>query len=139
MSLQPPSSLPPSRQRSAMRRRPSRGGPPSERAPSPGSARSFVRPARQDRLTLGVLRSAACTNPDVRFDGSPSLNDWSRSTTMARKPVAAAVVSSFLMVVCDDGAVYELDPDGAWVVRRPMPGTASAHAYEIRSQDSRFD
>ena len=58
---------------------------------------------------------------------------------MVRKPVAAAVVSSLLMVVCDDGAVYELDPDGAWVERRPLPGTAAAHADEIRRQEPRFD
>jgi hypothetical protein len=58
---------------------------------------------------------------------------------MARKPVAAAVVGSLLMVVCDDGSVYELDPDGAWVERRPVPGTAAAHADEIRRQEPRFD
>jgi hypothetical protein len=58
---------------------------------------------------------------------------------MARKPVAAAVVSSLLMVVCDDGAVYELDPNGAWVERRPVPGTPAAHADEIRRQEPRFD
>ena len=58
---------------------------------------------------------------------------------MARKPVAAAVVSSLLMVVCDDGAVYELDPDGSWVERRPVPGTPAAHADESRSQEPRFD
>ena len=71
--------------------------------------------------------------------GAGSLNDWSRSTTMARKPMAAAVVSSLLMVVCDDGAVYELDPNGSWTERRPIPGTAAAHADEIRRQEQRFD
>ncbi len=58
---------------------------------------------------------------------------------MARKPVAAAVVSSLLLVVCDDGAVYEMDPDGSWVERRPIPGTPAAHSDEIRRQEPRFD
>lgn len=58
---------------------------------------------------------------------------------MARKPVAAAVVGTLLMVVCDDGSVYEMDPDGAWVERRPIPGTAASHADEIRRQEPRFD
>jgi hypothetical protein len=53
--------------------------------------------------------------------------------------MAAAVVGSLLMVVCDDGAVYELDPNGAWVERAPVPGTAAAHADEIRRQEPRFD
>ena len=58
---------------------------------------------------------------------------------MARKPMAAAVVGNLLMVVCDDGSVYELDPDGAWVERRPVPGTNAALAEEIRNQEPRFD
>ena len=58
---------------------------------------------------------------------------------MARKPMAAAVVGNLLMVVCDDGAVYELDPNGAWVERTPIPGTPAAHADEIRRQEPRFD
>jgi hypothetical protein len=58
---------------------------------------------------------------------------------MARKPVAAAVVGSLLFVVCDDGAVYELDPNGAWFERTPIPGTPAAHSDEIRRQEPRFD
>ena len=58
---------------------------------------------------------------------------------MARKPIAATVVGTILIVVCDDGAVYELDPHGTWVERRPVPGTAAAHADEIRRQEPRFD
>jgi hypothetical protein len=61
------------------------------------------------------------------------------ATTMARKPMAAAVVGSLLMVVCDDGAVYELDPNGTWVERAPVPGTPASHADEIRRQEPRFD
>lgn len=59
--------------------------------------------------------------------------------TMARKPMAAAVVGTLLIVVCDDGAVFELDPNGAWVERAAVPGTAAAHADEIRRQEPRFD
>lgn len=40
-----------------------------------------------------------------------------------RKPVAAAVLRTVLMVVCDDGSLWELDPDGRWIERRPIPGT----------------
>ncbi len=58
---------------------------------------------------------------------------------MARKPTAAVVIAGLLVVVCDDGAVFELDPDGAWVDRRPVPGTPAAHADEIRRQEPRFD
>jgi hypothetical protein len=61
------------------------------------------------------------------------------SSTLARKPLAAAVVGTLLMVVCDDGSVYEMDPNGAWVERRPVPGTPAAHADEIRRQEPRFD
>ena len=42
---------------------------------------------------------------------------------MTRKPIAAAVVGTILIVVCDDGSVWELDPSGDWVERRPIPGT----------------
>ena len=58
---------------------------------------------------------------------------------MARKPVAAAVVGTLLMVVCDDGSVYEMDPNGTWIERRPVPGTPASHADEIRRQEPRFD
>ena len=58
---------------------------------------------------------------------------------MARKPVGVTVVGTLLVVVCDDGAVYELDPNGAWLERHPIPGTAAAHADEIRRQEPRFD
>ena len=58
---------------------------------------------------------------------------------MARKPMAAAVVANLMVVVCDDGSVYELDPNGVWVERNPVPGTAAAHADEIRRQEPRFD
>ena len=34
---------------------------------------------------------------------------------MARKPVAATVVGTLLIVVCDDGSVYEFDPNGTWI------------------------
>lgn len=67
------------------------------------------------------------------------LNDSFWSTMMARKPVAAAVLGTLLWVVCDDGSVYEMDPDGAWVERRPVPGTPASHADEIRRQEPRFD
>ncbi|HEX6053247.1 MAG TPA: hypothetical protein VFZ21_28460 [Gemmatimonadaceae bacterium] len=58
---------------------------------------------------------------------------------MARKPVAATVVGTLLIVVCDDGSVYEFDPNGMWIERKPIPGTAAAHADEIRRQEPRFD
>jgi len=53
--------------------------------------------------------------------------------------MAAAVVANLMVVVCDDGSVYELDPNGAWVERSPIPGTQAAHADEIRRQEPRFD
>ena len=58
---------------------------------------------------------------------------------MARKPVGITVVGTLLVVVCDDGAVFELDPNGAWLERRPIPGTDAASADEIRRQEPRFD
>lgn len=42
---------------------------------------------------------------------------------MPRKPVAATVVGTLLVVVCDDGSVWELDPNGRWLERAPVPGT----------------
>jgi hypothetical protein len=53
--------------------------------------------------------------------------------------MAAAVVGSILVVVCDDGSVYEMDPNGGWVERRSIPGTPASHADEIRNQEPRFD
>ena len=44
---------------------------------------------------------------------------------MTRKPIAATVVGTILIVVCDDGSVWELDPSGDWVERRPIPGTTA--------------
>jgi hypothetical protein len=48
-----------------------------------------------------------------------------RNCSMTRKPIAAAVVGTILIVVCDDGSVWELDPSGDWVERRPIPGTTA--------------
>jgi hypothetical protein len=45
---------------------------------------------------------------------------------MQRKPVTATVLGAILVVVCDDGSVWELDPDFHWVERQPIPGTAAA-------------
>ncbi|HEY0970654.1 MAG TPA: hypothetical protein VGE02_06735 [Gemmatimonadales bacterium] len=45
---------------------------------------------------------------------------------MPRKPVSAAVLGSLLIVVCDDGSVWELEPNGGWIARRPVPGTEAA-------------
>jgi hypothetical protein len=58
---------------------------------------------------------------------------------MARKPVAATVVGTLLIVVCDDGSVYEFDPNGMWIERSPIPGTPAAHTNEVRRQEPRFD
>jgi hypothetical protein len=44
---------------------------------------------------------------------------------MTRKPIAATVVGTILIIVCDDGSVWELDPSGHWVERRPIPGTTA--------------
>ena len=76
---------------------------------------------------------------DARFDATFTSTIRREATTMARKPMAAAVVGSLLIVVCDDGAVFELDPNGAWVERAPVPGTPASHADEIRKQEPRFD
>jgi hypothetical protein len=76
---------------------------------------------------------------EARFDATLTRTIRPEATTMARKPVAAAVVGSLLLVVCDDGSVFELDPNGAWIERVPVPGTAAAHADEIRRQEPRFD
>ena len=45
---------------------------------------------------------------------------------MPRKPVSSAVLGSLLIVVCDDGSVWELEPNGGWIPRRPVPGTEAA-------------
>lgn len=58
---------------------------------------------------------------------------------MARKPVGLAVVGTLLIVACDDGSVFELDPNGSWIERRPVPGTPAAHADEIRRQEPRLE
>jgi hypothetical protein len=52
---------------------------------------------------------------------------------MPRKPVAAAVLGTLLIVVCDDGSVWELDPNGQWIARSPIPGT-SADAAGARAE-----
>jgi len=36
------------------------------------------------------------------------------------------VLGTVLVVVCDDGSVWELDPGGPWMERRPIPGTLAA-------------
>lgn len=54
---------------------------------------------------------------------------------MPRKPVSAAVLGSLLIVVCDDGSVWELEPNGGWIPRRPVPGTEAAEAS--RDSDER--
>lgn len=43
---------------------------------------------------------------------------------MFRKPVSSSVVGGLLLVVCDDGTLWEYDPDGKWMQREPIPGTA---------------
>ena len=53
---------------------------------------------------------------------------------MPRAPVSATVLGGLLIVVCDDGSVWELDPDGRWTARRPIPGTP---ADEARRRDDR--
>jgi hypothetical protein len=53
---------------------------------------------------------------------------------MSRTPVSATVLGGFLIVVCDDGSVWEMDPDGRWTARRPIPGTP---ADESRSREDR--
>jgi len=47
-------------------------------------------------------------------------------TPWTRTPVSAVVLGTVLVVVCDDGSVWELDPGGPWVERRPIPGTLAA-------------
>ena len=44
---------------------------------------------------------------------------------MIRRPVTSAVLGSILLVVCDDGSVWELDPGDRWVERLPVPGTCA--------------
>ena len=53
---------------------------------------------------------------------------------MPRTPVSATVLGGFLIVVCDDGSVWEMDPDGRWTARRPIPGTP---ADETRRREDR--
>lgn len=43
-----------------------------------------------------------------------------------RTPVSAAVLGGMLIVICDDGSVWELDPSNGWVEREPIPGTRQA-------------
>ena len=51
---------------------------------------------------------------------------------MPRKPVACAVLKTPLVVVCDDGSVWELDPDGQRVGRNPIPGTEADAAEQAK-------
>ncbi|HKO15831.1 MAG TPA: hypothetical protein VJU87_06310 [Gemmatimonadaceae bacterium] len=44
---------------------------------------------------------------------------------MIRKPVTSASLGPMLLVICDDGSVWEFDPGGTWVERQPIPGTSS--------------
>ena len=43
-----------------------------------------------------------------------------------RTPVSSAVVAGMLIVICDDGSVWELDPANGWIERAPIPGTREA-------------
>ena len=43
-----------------------------------------------------------------------------------RKPVSSAVLGGLLIVICDDGSVWELDPSNGWIEREPIPGTREA-------------
>jgi hypothetical protein len=52
-----------------------------------------------------------------------------------RKPVSSSVLGSLLLVVCDDGSVWELDPTGEWMERRPVPGTRAHLAEAERPAD----
>ena len=54
---------------------------------------------------------------------------------MPRKPVACAVLKTLLVVVCDDGSVWELDPDGQWVGRNPIPGTEADVAEQAKRRE----
>ncbi len=45
---------------------------------------------------------------------------------MIRKPVSSSVLGGLLVVICDDGTLWEYDPDGRWMEREPIPGTAEA-------------
>lgn len=49
---------------------------------------------------------------------------------MPRKPISVAVLGNLLIVVCDDGSVWELEPNGGWIPRRPVPGTEAAAAAD---------
>ncbi len=45
---------------------------------------------------------------------------------MIRKPVSSSVLGGLLLVICDDGSLWEYDPDGQWREREPIPGTAES-------------
>lgn len=49
---------------------------------------------------------------------------------MIRKPVSTAVLGGILVVVCDDGSLWEYDPNGKWCEREPIPGTAAGVRVE---------
>ena len=51
---------------------------------------------------------------------------------MPRKPVACAVLRTLLVVVCDDGSVWELDPNGQWIERSAIPGTEADVAAQAK-------
>ena len=43
---------------------------------------------------------------------------------MARRPVSVCAVDSRLVVVCDDGSVFESHPNtGVWAEWNPIPGS----------------
>lgn len=52
---------------------------------------------------------------------------------MIRKPVSTAVLGGILVVVCDDGSLWEYDPNGRWCEREPIPGTAAG----VRTESGR--
>ncbi len=49
---------------------------------------------------------------------------------MIRKPVSTAVLGGILVVICDDGTLWEYDPNGKWCEREPIPGTAAGVRVE---------
>lgn len=49
---------------------------------------------------------------------------------MIRKPVSTAVLGGILVVICDDGSLWEYDPNGKWCEREPIPGTAAGVRVE---------
>lgn len=54
-----------------------------------------------------------------------------------RKPISSAVLGGMLIVICDDGSVWELDPSNGWVAREPIPGTREAESTESSSRGGR--